>query len=251
MAADNIAKAQAAPTRRQNLVKRACDPCKVRKIKCSELSPCSGCITAGIECTFNRLPSTRGPRTLRAKTIRRIAKTRQDGGSQPADLASTAEGDTMALLEMLDVYGGRLFPIWPIVDAVQLSDTLRTDPSDHRALHLARSVALATTAQLKLNSTWQGDVDRIERDAQADKSDLLDSLRVSFFLHIHYENQSAGGTKSLLYLREAITVAQILRIDREATYASLPDAEQQLLRRILWLLFITERFVSFFSSHLV
>lgn len=224
--------------RRQKLVKRACDPCKIRKIKCSESSPCSGCVAAGIECTFHRNQQTRGPRSLRRGTLSRIARERRD---EPASDEVSGLGP---LMEVLNVYSERLFPIWPIVDASQLHAELM-DPEKKKAKHLADAVALATVAQLKLETTWKGSVQQIERDAQENQSeDLLDSLRVSFFLHIYYENQSAGGTKSLVYLREAITKAQLLRIDRESTYASLPEAEQQLLRRILWLLFVTERGVA-------
>ncbi|CAI6013891.1 unnamed protein product [Clonostachys chloroleuca] len=93
---------------------------------------------------------------------------------------------------------------------------------------------------------WKGNVEQIEHDAvrETDTGDLVDSLRVSFFLHIYHENQTAGGIKSLLYLREAITKAQLLRVDREATYSSLDGSDQQLLRRLIWLLFVTERGVA-------
>lgn len=230
---------------RQRLVKRACDPCKIRKIKCSEVSPCTGCIGAGIECTFNRHPATRGPRTLRARTIDRIARTRSGSESRSQDEAPRNDSADDHLIDLLNVYEERLFPIWPIVDAGQLPGALPgalvLEPHNGRIRHLANAVALATIAQLKLHTSWKGSVQQVERDAQDDPGDLLDSLRVSFFLHIYHENQTAGGTKSLLYLREAITKAQLLRIDREATYASLSEPEQQLLRRVLWLLFVTER----------
>ncbi|KAI6781195.1 uncharacterized protein J7T54_002551 [Emericellopsis cladophorae] len=222
------------PKARQNLVKRACDPCKVRKIKCSEHPPCTGCIAAGIECTFKRSPLTRGPRTLRARTIDRIAK-------ECSTVADSSQGD---LAGLLDIYAERLFPIWPILDARELKRQLTAEPREENAHHLAQAVALATVAQLNLRAAWSPDVELVERDVQKASLDLLDSLRVSFYLHIYHENQQAGGIKSLLYLREAITKAQILRIDREATYAQHPEPKQQLLRRVLWLLFVTERGVA-------
>jgi hypothetical protein len=153
-------------------------------------------------------------------------------------------GDLSTLLELLGIYATRLFPIWPIVDATDLSNTLLIDPLNYKARHLAEAVALATVAQLKLSPRmWKGNVEQIEHDAlrETDTGDLVDSLRVSFFLHIYHENQAAGGIKSLLYLREAITKAQLLRVDREATYSSLDGSDQQLLRRLIWLLFVTER----------
>jgi hypothetical protein len=68
------------PTRK--IGKWACDACKLRKVKCSSDSPCSGCVAAAISCTFNKRPLVRGPRGLRAKTIRRINATQQQQQQQ-------------------------------------------------------------------------------------------------------------------------------------------------------------------------
>ncbi|RYO83700.1 hypothetical protein DL766_007681 [Monosporascus sp. MC13-8B] len=43
---------------------------------------------------------------------------------------------------------------------------------------------------------------------------------------------------------QAITVAQMMRLDRESSYTSLSETEQQMRRRILWLLYVTERGVA-------
>ncbi|CAH0024410.1 unnamed protein product [Clonostachys rhizophaga] len=179
----------------------------------------------------------------------------RDGGVEPTperhhehdEEANDGMEDLSILLELLGIYATRLFPIWPIVDVADLSNTLLLDPLNTKARHLAEAVALATVAQLKLSpSMWKGNVEQVEHDAlrETDTGDLVDSLRVSFFLHIYHENQTAGGIKSLLYLREAITKAQLLRVDREATYSSLDGSDQQLLRRLIWLLFVTERGVA-------
>jgi hypothetical protein len=225
---------------RQKLVRRACDPCKVRKIKCSEVSPCRGCIAAGISCTFKKPQARRGPRSLRAKTVRLIREDLGNGRS-PGE-ASTASPLTSDLEDILEIYAARLFPIWPIVDAGSLSRELATAAPNPRTRSLAEAVALATVAQLKLDVSWRGDIKQVEHCAQDETDQLLDSLRLSFFLHICYENKTAGGVKSLLYLREAIAKAQLLRLDREATYVSLQAHDQRLYRRILWLLFVTERY---------
>ncbi|KKY32773.1 putative c6 transcription [Diaporthe ampelina] len=69
-------------------------------------------------------------------------------------------------------------------------------------------------------------------------------VRIAFFQHIYHENHSPGGTKSLMFLREAITIAQIMGLHRKASYVLLAPEEQQMRRRILWLLFVTERGVA-------
>lgn len=157
-----------------------------------------------------------------------------DGGS--SDVPGAAN-----LLQALDIFQLRLYPIWPIVDVHILRDGLlaETDPQCHL---LATAIRLATKAQLQGEalSATEAPPAGLEHCDSLD----LDGLRISFFLHIYHENQSPGGVKSLLYLRQALTLAQILRLDRESSYAGLPESEQQMRRRILWLLFVTERGVA-------
>ncbi|KAF5650427.1 sucrose utilization SUC1 [Fusarium sp. NRRL 25303] len=147
--------------------------------------------------------------------------------------------------DKLEVYSERLYPIWPIVDATDLRNKIRQSPNEGGAARcLANAVALAAIAQLKLGTAWRPSVEEAETSGLSEKLGLLDALRISFFLHIYHENALPGGTKSLVYLREAITQAQILRLDRESTYSSLSEADQHVSRRILWLLFVTERGVA-------
>ena len=63
------------PALPRKVTKRACDGCKIRKVKCSETPPCTGCVAVAIPCTFNKRQNTRGPRSLRAKTIQEITQT--------------------------------------------------------------------------------------------------------------------------------------------------------------------------------
>lgn len=117
---------------------------------------------------------------------------------------------------------------------------------------LATSVAAATIAQLRLernsqsNKSVTSDAFAVECLKARNLSDYrskanLDNVRTAFFLHVYYENQQPGGSESLLYLREAISLAQMMSLHREASYSGLPPEEQQIRRRVLWLLFVTER----------
>ncbi|KAK8110846.1 NADP-dependent oxidoreductase domain-containing protein [Apiospora kogelbergensis] len=247
------------PTR-TNLVKRACDACKIRKIKCSETSPCNGCTASGIACTFRKLQATRGPRSLRAKTIRKISETQVDSSSSQEDTcirghssdSSVQNGmekgpragngsDISSLLQALDVYRLRLYPIWPIIDVEKIRNGLVSANAAAYIL-LATAIRLATVAQLQGEAISPDDVPPSSLE-HCDSLDL-DGLRISFFLHIYHENKSPGNSKSLIYLRQALTLAQIMRLDREASYDGLPESEQEMRRRVLWLLFVTERGVA-------
>ncbi|KAK1988769.1 fungal-specific transcription factor [Colletotrichum cereale] len=290
--------------------KRACDACKIRKIKCTEVPPCDGCVAIGTACTFNKVPATRGPRNLRAKTIRQIAQAQQKstaavtaltgstsptgdgaaGASTPASAAapsrsppssdggsSEGAGDPTGRLRLvrqettlqpqrtpsaslvlrLCIYRLRLFPVWPIIAVEDIMASLSRDADDLESYVLANAVGAATIAQMKLTTTDNDDpatASSMEAECQRSRMALqereggppmnLNWLRTSFFLHVYHENQQPGGAKSLLYLREAISIAQIMGLHKESSYMALPLPEQQMKRRILWLLFVTERGVA-------
>ncbi|TLD33023.1 hypothetical protein PspLS_00764 [Pyricularia sp. CBS 133598] len=268
-------------SKRGKIGRRACDGCKVRKIRCSELPPCERCVKVGIACTFNHVQALRGPRSLREKTIRRI-KTVQEAPSaaqqqqqqqqqqqhhateEPAASISPVQQKSpttllSTLVYLLCTYRLRLFSVWPIVAVEEVMAELHRNAADLSTYALANAIAAATVAQLKLDgdgqtpssATLEAEARRARRaiiDGQGDDDDEpltnLDSLRTTFFLHIFHENQKPGGAKSLMYLREAITIAQMMRLHDEASYSGSSGPEQMMRRRILWLLFVTERGVA-------
>lgn len=162
---------------------------------------------------------------------------------------------TASLVLQLCIYRLRMYSVWPVVKVEQLIASLQSDSEDYEMYAFANAVGAATIAQLKLADTSEGrdavSGERMEEECQRARSESdkarqanLTTLRTAFFLHIYHENQDPGGVKSLLFLRESITMAQMLRLDRESSYKKLSMDEQQVRRRILWLLFITERGVS-------
>ncbi|CAP61579.1 uncharacterized protein PODANS_4_1830 [Podospora anserina S mat+] len=255
------------PSKQRKIGSRSCDACKIRKVKCTETAPCQRCLTAGLDCTFNKTQSTRGPRNLRTKTLQQIqnATRAQQPASAPSHIpepsssSSTADPSNISvesLVVRLCIYRLRLFPVWPIVAVEQVIAALHRDSHDVGTYTLAVAIGAATMAQLKLSrlkdpnimdslsaSALHEECQRKRRTLNA-ASASLNRLQTSFFLHIYHENQIPGGAESLLHLREAITVAQIMGLHRPSSYLGLPPSEDRLRRRILWLLFVTERGVA-------
>jgi hypothetical protein len=148
-----------------------------------------------------------------------------------------------------------MFPVWPVVKVEEVIASLQRNEEDIETYALATAVGAATVSQLKLTrSALGGDVvtgEMMEAECQRARGLIkeesqvnLTALRIAFFLHVYHENQVAGGLKSLLYLREAITIGQMMGLHKESSYITLSADEQQIRRRILWLLFVTERYVS-------
>lgn len=145
-----------------------------------------------------------------------------------------------------------MFSVWPIIKVEEIIAALQNNGNDQETYALATAVSAATIAQLKLAES-SGGADpisgrKMEDECQRARSQgktgprlNITNLRTAFFLHVYHENQEAGGVLSLLFMREAITMAQMMGLDRESSYANLPAEEKQIRRRILWLLFVTER----------
>ncbi|KAK0657862.1 hypothetical protein B0T16DRAFT_309334, partial [Cercophora newfieldiana] len=239
---------------------RSCDACKIRKVKCSQTPPCERCVAIGVECTFNKRQATRGPRSLRPRTIEQIQQAQRTPVQNPVEgtppEATPRDVTVESLVVRLCIYRLRLFPVWPIVAVEEVIAALQRDAHDVETRLLAIAVGAATMAQLKLERFQDAGVNddstaaSLEAECQRIRGSLdrgianLNSIRTAFFLHIYHENQHPGGTKSLLYLREAITLGQILGLHRGSSYLGLSPAEDRLRRRLLWLLFVTERGVA-------
>jgi Fungal specific transcription factor domain len=137
------------------------------------------------------------------------------------------------------------------VAADDVTAALYKNEEDTLTYALANAVGAATVAQLKLNSladtasasSMEAECHRIKNLECHGQFASLDTLKIAFFLHVYHENLEPGGVSSLSYLREAITLAQIMGLHRESTYTRLSSSDQELRRRIFWLLFVTERYV--------
>ncbi|EIT75756.1 hypothetical protein AO1008_03729 [Aspergillus oryzae 100-8] len=280
-----------------SVTKRACDGCKIRKIRCGGGQPCRSCTKAKIKCTYVRVQQCRGPRRLRSTTQFLIEQAQVEGDSNgcvashssteailerlhsnstPARQTTFTERSVAcvcatyttvpllthcssripldALTSPLSIYHVRMYPVWPIVNVEDMVSVLQldADQSDNETYALSTAVAAATIAQLRLEQgpgareTITAEILAAECLRARNLCDYrsqanLNSIRTSFFLHVYYENQKPGGSESLLHLREAISIAQIMGLHRESSYNGLSFEEQQLRRRVLWLLFVTER----------
>lgn len=155
----------------------------------------------------------------------------------------------------LDIYHHRLYGVWPVVDSTALIAKLEQDPTDAEVWALAYSVCAATGAQLRIEAsvgTPSGPdnhsiIDRFAAEAERSRTmfDYKENATVhciltSFFLHQYYSSKKKPFTATLM-LREALTLCELLGLDKESSYELLDVEEQRLRRKVFWLLFVTER----------
>jgi Fungal Zn(2)-Cys(6) binuclear cluster domain len=257
---------------------RACDPCATRKIKCDRGNPCRRCHTLNIPCTTSRTQSKPGPKGPWAEK-RRLARLQQNAlqhsaaslpestgpfvsivseqhdhlGALPTTAAQFTPSLPVSLvLQYLDAYHERLYPVWPVVDRDEMSLRLQ-NPDDADAYALCTALTAVVLAHLTFNPVdvvraphsvdnfWiAGESERARASLRYHEKPSLELLLSSFFLHIFYANNGQVCRATVL-IREAITLAQFLELDHAKHYKRLPKKQAQLHLRIIWILSITER----------
>lgn len=80
---------------RAGITKKACDGCKIRKIKCGGGQPCQSCFNARIKCTYIRVQQPRGPQKLRATTKFLIDQAQRGLGLQNALPSAPVRGEVL------------------------------------------------------------------------------------------------------------------------------------------------------------
>lgn len=121
-------------------VKRACDACHRRKVKCigDGMRPCKNCTSAGLCCTFNAIPQKKGPKGSRAKVISELRETQKisqlAAQRQALDLEDQAQSQAYqrrpGLISMdmitscVDWFFANLYPTQPILHRQKVGETI-------------------------------------------------------------------------------------------------------------------------------
>ncbi|KAK5676497.1 hypothetical protein LTS10_010798 [Elasticomyces elasticus] len=254
-------------------IKRACDACHRRKVKCigDGTRPCRNCTAAGLTCTFNAIPQKKGPKGSRAKVISELRETQRQTqlvAAQMQDLppqsAPYLPRSGLVSVEMItlcvDYYFLHLYPTQPILHRVKVGETIGRMETDVEAYCLVMSLCAYMMIQPNLvlpPGAFDGLEVAPQSSYQLGQMLLHETLRVrkcydyvetptvwtiitSFFIFGSHFCLDKHNT-AWFHLREATTLAQILGMHDESAYRSVDVVESSRRRRLYWLLFVTER----------
>ncbi|GKT46091.1 putative sucrose utilization protein SUC1 [Colletotrichum spaethianum] len=259
-------------------VKRACDACHRRKVKCDGVNPCRNCHTAQLSCTYNAIPQKKGPKGSRAKVISELRETqrqtslsakvqnRMNGIPNPPGPVSLAP--TPGLLsselvkECIDFYFANLYEKMPILDRRQIDlqlpymeqnrDTYCLMMSLCAFMMLQPGMSMPTGDPYNLDvmpgATIVASQLLLDETLQVRKGyDYLDNLSfntlaTNFFIYGCYHGLELHD-KAWFYLREASTMMHLNGMSKEETYhgPQWENAESSRRRRLYWLFYIMER----------
>ncbi|KAI1799982.1 fungal-specific transcription factor domain-containing protein [Daldinia bambusicola] len=257
-------------------VKRACDACHRRKVKCDGINPCRNCASAQLTCTYNAIPQKKGPKGSRAKVISELRETQRQT-SLSAKVQSRLNGinnppcsptlsPTPGLLasemakECIEFFFANMYPIMPILHRQRLEQqTMYLDQQNHDVYCLVTALCAWMMFQPGMNVPGADpllehlpganiasgmvlieETIRVRKGYEYQESPSLYSLCTSYFLFCsHYALDMHD--KAWYYLREATTLAHIVGMNKEETYLQYDNIEASRRRRLYWLLFVTER----------
>ena len=112
--------------------KRACDACRVRKVRCSGERPCAGCLNINVDCTFVTTQSAkRGPRNLRAKTIQQIQQASRRAGED----VQTYDSDEGTGGSVIGIDGGNELGVEVSPLEIPLPPMIATPPVENPPLY--------------------------------------------------------------------------------------------------------------------
>ncbi|RDA88801.1 hypothetical protein CP532_5519 [Ophiocordyceps camponoti-leonardi (nom. inval.)] len=257
-------------------VKRACDACHRRKVKCDGVNPCRNCSSAQLSCTYNAIPQKKGPKGSRAKVISELRETQRqtslsakvqnriNGIACPPTNPSLGPTPGLVTSELVKdcalFFFDNLYPQVPILDRHQLEQQLLYMEQNRDAYCLMTSLSAYIMLQPGM-SMPPGDPYSLDilPGANIISSQLLleETLRVrkgydyldavtfnalvtNFFLFGCYHGQEMHD-KAWYYLREATTMIHMAGMHKEDYYMQFDAAESARRRRLFWLFFILER----------
>ena len=254
-------------------VARACDACKRRKVRCNGGMRCQQCDHFNLPCVYSADSSLRRSRAKAAQRGAVIAECKQTdvnqglprspiplapkGASLPSPpltaVSSIAFNPTASyFLDMIPDYLAYVYPVNPVIPEAEIRTCVEQMHTDRDAGSFIYAFA-ATTINLTQPDSLPGIRDQITRLIEKslelrdpmglDSQPTVLKIMRNIFLQI-----CLMGLRKLdlgfFYLREAITMVHMLRIENAEAMAELDPMERARRQRLYWECFIHERFTA-------
>ncbi|CZR69006.1 related to C6 transcription factor [Phialocephala subalpina] len=253
-------------------MKRACDRCINRKVRCDGSLPCVRCSSRpGLSCTYLTPTRKRGPKFSRLRHLRVPFQDRPTQCTEKDERSRLVEchdvrTSTLQIKEhdsriplvvletIIEAYETRMFPVWPVIGSESLLQQLRKPGDCIDAYVVATALSAATMAQLHLppmryqsqmfaSEDIERECRRVRATSEYREQPDLRGVLTSFFLHVYHakvDNQNSA----LLYIQEAIALARLLHLDEDEDERSCENGSCDELANgkiIYLLLWVTER----------
>ncbi|ETS77124.1 hypothetical protein PFICI_10998 [Pestalotiopsis fici W106-1] len=255
-------------------VKRACDACHRRKVKCDGCNPCRNCGSASLGCTYNAIPQKKGPKGSRAKVISELRETQRATSlaakvqsrlnnvpPPPGPPSLQANPGILApelVKESIDFFFTHMYTIMPILSRQRLEQQAMYMEQDLTTYCMIASLSAFMLLQpgfhvpsndplfeipganIASSQLLMEEAMRVRKGLDYIGSANLNSLCTSYFLFCSYYALEQHD-QAWFHLREATTIAHMMGLTTEEQYLRYEPVESSRYRRLYWQLFISER----------
>lgn len=222
-------------------------------------------------CTYDAIPQKKGPKGSRAKVIselrlkegqKKAEHRRQDSMHHYGSPTSTPSSPTLSGLltpelidACMDFYSTQLYQTMPIMQNEQMSALVAEMEDSVEAYCLlcsfcafmliqpgieAQAGLVAPCSRTTLGKGLLDDALRRRKCYDYIESPSVNAIITSFFLFGCFFGLDKHNT-AWFHLRESTTLAQIIGMQDEKTYSNGCHEATTRMRRLFWLLFVTER----------
>ncbi|KIV98790.1 uncharacterized protein PV09_09442 [Verruconis gallopava] len=237
-------------------VSRACDACKLRKVKCNGEPRCSQCAHSGLRCIYS---ATAKPRS-QGRRGRVILEYKQQTSNPIRHLAPLLPRkdelvlDKAYFLNLLPDYMASVYPVQPILSEDEIRQNIEMMDTDKEAYSYVHAFGACT-----LNLSYIGDrrtpdiaeaIERLVNESINSRRLVSRGYKSSIrqcmtSLHLHNCFMTMRDSDaSFFYMRDAITLVQLLGIETNRGMSSLPQHERAKRQRLYWEAYIHERFLA-------
>lgn len=258
-------------------VKRACDACHRRKVKCDGMATCKNCATAQLACTYNAVPQKKGPKGSRAKVISELRENQRQtslsakvqsringsGGVPPPEPSLNPSPGLLSpefVKECVNFYFENLYPQIPILsrDLVEKQLTYMERDRDVYCLitSLCAFMMLQPGMNMPPNDPFNLDMNpgapivssqllleealRVRKGSEYADAPNFNVVATSFFMYGCYYGMEMHD-RAWFFLREGCTMIEMCNWHNEETYAGIDIGEAARRRRLYWLFLLSER----------
>ncbi|KAE8372988.1 hypothetical protein BDV26DRAFT_272967 [Aspergillus bertholletiae] len=233
-------------------VSKACDACGRRKVRCNGQQRCQQCEHLGLVCTYT---DNRGARSRKHASRRGevISKHKIEPSSASCLAPALSPASRSYFESLVPEYMHFVYPFNPIMTENELQDAVSKMDADRENAAFVYAFAAATIDLTQSNRPTSSASTQIKQlvnqsiEAQPPmglgfRPSILRTM-TNVFIQMCFMSLGQYDL-GFIYLREAITMIHLLRIEDKTVLASLHPTERARRQRLYWLCFIHERFIS-------
>ncbi|KAL1891667.1 hypothetical protein Cpir12675_004853 [Ceratocystis pirilliformis] len=261
-------------------VKRACDACHRRKVKCDGLNPCRNCNSSQLGCTYNAIPQKKGPKGSRAKVISELRETQRQTSLlarlhcritnrqavvPPPSGANPAPGYIHADLvkQSIHFFFTKMYATMPILEHNQVTRMFNDMDKDAEAYSLIAALCAfvlyqpgmhlpgldmymlenVPSANMMASELLMDEAIRVRRGYDYISEPTLGTMVTSYFLASCHKMLDLRK-RAWFYLRETATMFQVADMGRDETYHRWSACEAYRRRCLYWQVLATERLLA-------